>query len=61
MYGRGRLEKMEEIKHEVKGHFYERFQEPKSRRPKLKGVDFNQLSMEDKILLEEPFSFNEIK
>jgi len=58
---RGRVEQVEELKKEVKNHFEERFQETNFNRPVLDGVEFKQLSEEEKMELEEPFSEEEVK
>ncbi|CAK8562605.1 unnamed protein product [Lathyrus sativus] len=58
---RGRIEEVYDVKEEFKNHFKRRFSEINHNRLTLDGVSFNQLSVEDNTILEQPFSLEEIK
>lgn len=57
----GIIDKVEEVRKEVKCHFEEFFLEPNPRRPVIDGVDFQRLSSEDRLSLEVPFSEEEVR
>lgn len=58
--GRGRLVQVDEVRLETQNHFQNSFQESKSIRPKLDGVNFRQLSDVDRIMSEDHFYYEEI-
>lgn len=58
---RGIIESVKEVKMEVKKLFKEIFQESNFSRSVLDGMEFKQLSVEDRVRLKESFSYDEIK
>ncbi|XP_058741554.1 uncharacterized protein LOC131613931 [Vicia villosa] len=57
----GIIDKVEEVKEEVRRHFNSKFKEDSFSRPVLENVFFNSLSMEESASLESPLSEEEIK
>lgn len=55
------INKVQEVRKEVKCHFEEYFLEPNPRRLVIDGVDFQRLSSEDRLSLEVPFSEEEVR
>ena len=55
------MEGVDEIKKEAKDYFKAKFMDQEHSRPKLAGIEFNRLSIEDKYGLEVEFSKEEIK
>lgn len=57
----GKLERVDEIRDEVKRYFEERFKKDRWDRPVLEGMEFERLTFQEKEILEEKFSYQEIK
>ncbi|XP_058746296.1 uncharacterized protein LOC131619189 [Vicia villosa] len=57
----GIMEKVEDVKEEVRRHFNSKFKEDNFSRPILENASFNSLSMEESASLESPFNKEEIK
>ncbi|XP_058782261.1 uncharacterized protein LOC131656596 [Vicia villosa] len=55
------VEKVEEVREEVRNHFANKFIETDSDRMLLDGISFKSISSEDKLFLESPFILDEIK
>ncbi|CAL5200696.1 unnamed protein product [Lathyrus oleraceus] len=55
------LDKMDDVKREVKNHFEARFQESGYKRPSLVGSSFKCLDDMERDLLEGPFSMEDLK
>lgn len=55
------LQEVEDVKEEVVSHFTAKFTECVWERLVLDGVHFNQISVEDNVLLQAKFSVEEIK
>ncbi|XP_058783877.1 uncharacterized protein LOC131658622 [Vicia villosa] len=58
---RGNLESVGDIKEEVFRHFKDKFKEDELERPLLDGILFNNIGEADSVMLDSPFSEEEIK